>query len=157
MPEQDINFNLFVPEQACYCNFTVKMNGHPIILFDGVCNLCNYSVQYVIRHDPDAVFTFASLQGRAGQELLAKFNLSDNQLSSFVLIENGKAYTKSTAALKVARQLKGPVKLLFAFMILPPFIRDGVYNIIANNRYKWFGKKASCMVPAPGLANRFLE
>lgn len=133
------------------------MKADPIILFDGVCNLCNYSVQYVIRHDPAAVFSFASLQGRVGQELLARFNLSGNELSSFVLIENNKAYTKSTAALKVARQLKGPVKLLYPFKFLPAFIRDGIYNIIANNRYKWFGKKASCMVPAPGLAGRFLD
>ena len=133
------------------------MINHPIILFDGVCNLCNSSVQYVIKHDPNARFTFASLQGKTGQELLKKHGLSDNELNSFVLIINDKVFTRSAAALTVAKQLSGVTKMLYGFMIIPPFIRDGVYNFIAKNRYKWFGKKDSCMIPTPELSSRFLN
>lgn len=133
------------------------MNPHPIILFDGICNLCNGAVQYVIKHDSDAVFQFASLQSEAGQNLLQQFQLPKNNFNSFVLIEDGKAYIKSTAALKVAKQLKGGIKLLYGFIIVPSFIRNAVYNIIANNRYKWFGKKNECMIPTPSLQTRFLK
>jgi predicted DCC family thiol-disulfide oxidoreductase YuxK len=128
----------------------------PIILFDGVCNLCNRSVQYVIRHDPDAVFKFASLQGNTGQQLLKQFGLADVNMNSFVLIQNDRAYTRSTAALVVAKQLKGVIKLLYAFIIVPPFIRNAVYNMVSKYRYKWFGKKDTCMVPSESLKNRFL-
>ena len=133
------------------------MNDKPVILFDGVCNLCNGSVQYVIRHDRNGLFRFASLQSDAGQHLLQQYNLPSTDFTSFVLVQDGKAYTKSTAALKVARKLSGPVRLLYGFIIVPPFIRDAVYNFIAKNRYKWFGKKDSCMIPTPGLKNRFLN
>ena len=133
------------------------MTNGPIILFDGFCNLCNSSVQYVIKHDPDAIFKFASLQSDAGQKLLHKFNLTANNFNSFVLIEDNTAYTKSTAALKVAKQLAGLTKLLYGFIIVPPFIRNAVYNLIANNRYKWFGKKEECMLPSPLLQSRFLN
>ncbi|MEO7044738.1 MAG: thiol-disulfide oxidoreductase DCC family protein [Ferruginibacter sp.] len=133
------------------------MNSHPIILFDGICNLCNGAVQYVIKHDSEAVFQFASLQSEAGQNLLQQYSLPQNNFNSFVLIDADKAYTKSTAALKVAKRLKGGVKLLYGFIIVPAFIRNGVYNIIANNRYKWFGKKNECMIPTPSLQSRFLK
>ena len=133
------------------------MNSHPIILFDGICNLCNGAVQYVIKHDAEAVFQFASLQSEAGQKLLQQYNLPQNNFNSFVLIDADKAYTKSTAALKVAKRLKGGIKLLYGFIIVPAFIRNGVYNIIANNRYKWFGKKNECMIPTPSLQSRFLK
>jgi predicted DCC family thiol-disulfide oxidoreductase YuxK len=133
------------------------MNDHPIILFDGVCNLCNKSVQYVIRHDAEKKFRFASLQSGAGQELLQQYNLPTNNFNSFVLIQDGKAYTKSGAALRVAKQLKGLAKLLYGFIIVPPFIRDGVYKLIANNRYKLFGERQSCMIPTPDLQSRFLN
>ncbi|MEO5941933.1 MAG: thiol-disulfide oxidoreductase DCC family protein [Ferruginibacter sp.] len=133
------------------------MNSHPIILFDGICNLCNGAVQYVIRHDSEAVFQFASLQSESGQNLLQQYNLPKNNFNSFVLIEDNKVYTKSTAALKVAKRLKGGIKLLYGFIIVPAFIRNGVYNIIANNRYKWFGKKNECMIPTPSLQSRFLK
>lgn len=132
------------------------MNTHPIILFDGVCNLCNSSVQFVIRHDPTAQFKFASLQSKTGQALLAKHHLPNADFDSFVLIENDKAYTQSTAALKVARQLNGPIKLLYGFIIIPSFLRNAVYTFVAANRYKWFGKKDSCMLPSPQLKDRFL-
>jgi predicted DCC family thiol-disulfide oxidoreductase YuxK len=133
------------------------MDNHPIILFDGVCNLCNSSVQYVIKHDPDAVFRFASLQGETGQQLLKQYGLSTNDMNSFVLISDNKAYTRSEAALNVAKQLTGFTKLLYGFIIVPPFIRNAVYNLIAKNRYKWFGKKDSCMIPTAALRSRFLN
>jgi predicted DCC family thiol-disulfide oxidoreductase YuxK len=133
------------------------MNNQSVILFDAVCNLCNTSVQYVIKHDPKAFFTFASLQGETGQTLLKKYGLSADDLNSFVLIQNDKALTRSAAALTVARQLDGLSKLLYGFIIVPAFIRDGVYNMIAKNRYKWFGKRDSCMIPSPELNSRFLH
>lgn len=129
---------------------------NPVILFDGVCNLCNSSVQYVINHDPSEQFQFASLQSEAGQALLAKHHLPLAGFDSFVLIENDKAYTQSTAAIRVARKLKGPVNLLAVFIIIPAFIRDVLYKFVAANRYKWFGKKDSCMLPSPQLKDRFL-
>ena len=133
------------------------MNTHPIILFDGVCNLCNSSVQYVIKHDPNELFRFASLQGNTGQQLLKQYGLSTNDMNSFILVRDNKAYTRSAAALNVAKQLTGFAKLLYGFIIVPPFIRDAVYDLIARNRYKWFGKKDSCMVPTAALQARFLN
>ena len=133
------------------------MNNNPIILFDGVCNLCNTSVQYVIKHDPNAIFRFASLQGDTGQQLLKQYNLSTNDLNSFVLINESKSYTRSAAALHVAKRLTGFTKLLYGFIIVPPFIRNAVYDLIARNRYKWFGKKDSCMIPTAALRSRFLN
>lgn len=133
------------------------MKEGPVILFDGVCNLCNGSVQYVIRHDRYAIFKFASLQSDSGQQLLHKYNLPQSNFNSFVLIQDDKAYTRSTAALKVAAKLSGIVKLLYGFIIVPAFIRDAVYNFIARNRYKWFGKKDTCMIPTPALKSRFLN
>ncbi len=133
------------------------MNDSPIILFDGICNLCNGSVQYVVKHDSKQLFRFASLQSDTGQILLKKYNLPENNFNSFVLIQNDRAYIKSTAALMVAKKLDGFVKVLYAFIIVPPFIRNGVYNLIAKNRYKWFGKRASCMIPTPALSHLFLK
>jgi predicted DCC family thiol-disulfide oxidoreductase YuxK len=133
------------------------MSNNPIILFDGVCNLCNSSVQFVLKHDTKKIFRFASLQSFAGQALLKEYNLSQTAFNSFVLIKKGKVFLKSTAALMVARQLKGAVKFLYWFIIIPPFIRNAVYNVIAKNRYKWFGKQESCMMPTPELQSRFLN
>ncbi|MEO7266037.1 MAG: thiol-disulfide oxidoreductase DCC family protein [Ferruginibacter sp.] len=130
---------------------------HPIILFDGVCNLCNHVVQFVIRHDKKSLFRFASLQGEQGQQLLMRYKLSSDDFNSFVLIQNNKAYTKSLAALLVAKQLNAPLKFLYGFIIVPPFIRNTVYNIIARKRYRWFGKKDECMIPTPALKERFLN
>lgn len=138
-------------------NLNCIMINHPVILFDGVCNLCNGSVQYVIKHDKQGLFRFASLQSDSGQELLQQYQLPQSDFTSFVLMEKGEIYTRSTAALKVARKLSGIVKLLYGFIIVPAFIRDGVYNFIAKNRYKWFGKQESCMIPTPELKERFLN
>ncbi|MEO6537891.1 MAG: thiol-disulfide oxidoreductase DCC family protein [Ferruginibacter sp.] len=133
------------------------MSNHPIILFDGICNLCNGAVQYVIKKDPSAKFKFSSLQSETGQKLLSDYQVETNNFNSFVLIQNGKVYFKSTAALKVARQLNGAMKLLYGFIIVPAFIRDSIYNVISNNRYKWFGKKEECMLPGPALETRFVK
>jgi predicted DCC family thiol-disulfide oxidoreductase YuxK len=132
-------------------------NKQPIILFDGVCNLCNGAVQYVIKHDAQKQFQFASLQSNFGQQVLAKHNLSNADFSSFILLKNGKIYLKSTAALLVAKQLKGAVSWLYLFRVVPTFIRNGVYNIIAKNRYKWFGKQDACWLPTTELKARFLD
>lgn len=128
-----------------------------IILFDGVCNLCNAAVQYVIKHDKKKLFHFASLQSEAGQMFLKKHFLSSTDFNSFILVYEDKIYSKSTAALMVAKNLDGAIKLLSGFIIVPVFIRDAVYNLIARNRYKWFGKKDNCMIPTPDLQSRFLK
>jgi predicted DCC family thiol-disulfide oxidoreductase YuxK len=132
-------------------------HDHPVILFDGVCNLCNRSVQFVIKRDKDKIFRFAPLQGKFGQHLLQKFHLDPTDLNSFVLLEGDRVYRRSSAALRVAKQLKGGWKFLYGLMIVPPFIRNAVYNLIARNRYKWFGKRNECMIPTPDLKNRFFD
>ena len=129
----------------------------PIVLFDGVCNLCDSAVQFIIRHDKKNTFLFASLQSETGQKLLAKFNLPLDELNSFILVDNDKAYTRSTGALMVLKKLKGLWPLLYGFIIVPKFIRDGVYNWVGRNRYKWYGKKDACMIPTPELKARFLN
>lgn len=128
--------------------------GH-IILFDGVCNLCNGAVQYVIKRDAKGIFKFASLQSEAGRALLVKSGLPENHLKSFVYIHGNRFYTQSTAALKVAKQLKGPVRLLYGCIMIPKFIRDFVYDLIARNRYRLFGRKDACMIPTPELKEKF--
>lgn len=132
------------------------VSSSPIILFDGICNLCNRSIQFVIKHDKEKVYRFAAFQSKAGQKLLQQYNLPLKQYSSFLLIENNKAYSQSTAALKVAKNLSGLVKLAVVFNIVPAGIRNIVYNFVARNRYQWFGKKRSCMVPTQDLKARFL-
>jgi len=130
--------------------------NNPVVLFDGVCNLCSGSVQFIIKRDKKKVFRFASLQSAYGQALLKQLNLPANNFNSFVLFENGVVYTKSAGALKVFSRLQG-WKWSRLFFIIPPFIRDAVYNLIARYRYRWFGRKAACWVPAPDLKERFLE
>lgn len=132
------------------------MDQQPVILFDGVCNFCNSSVNFVIRRDKHAVLHFAALQSPVAQELLQKFQLPVPAMSSFVLIENGKAFVESTAALRVCRYLSGAWPLCYGFIIVPRFIRDGVYRWIARNRYKWFGSRQECMIPSPEIKSRFL-
>lgn len=129
----------------------------PIILFDGVCNLCNSAVQFIIRHDKKSLFRFASLQGDHGQQLLKDYHLSLDDFNSFVLIQNNKTFTKSSAAMQVVKQLGKPVNFLYGFIIVPSFIRNAVYDIIAKNRYSWFGKKDECILPTPALKERFLN
>ncbi|RLD23641.1 MAG: thiol-disulfide oxidoreductase [Bacteroidetes bacterium] len=130
--------------------------NHKIILFDGVCNLCNRSVTYVIKRDKKDRFRFAPFQDEAGQRLIAKYNIDRAKTDSIVLIDGGKVYIKSTAALRISRYLGGGYPLLYGFMIIPNFIRNCVYDYVARNRYKWYGKKDSCMVPTPELQSKFL-
>ena len=131
--------------------------SHPVILFDGVCNLCNTSVQYVLNHDKKKLFRFASLQSSFGESVLKQYDLPVNTFNSFILLSDNKIYTRSTAALLVAKKLSGLIKLFYGFIIIPKFIRDFVYDVIAKNRYKWFGKKEACWVPTPELKSLFLN
>lgn len=127
----------------------------PIVLFDGVCNLCASSVQWIIRHDDAAVFRFASLQGAVGSTLRQEYNIPADT-DSVVLIEDGKYWVMSDAALRIARHCKG-WRWLFALRFVPSFLRNGVYRFIAANRYRWFGKKSECWLPTPELKARFLD
>lgn len=133
------------------------MKATSIILFDGVCNLCNGSVQWIIRHDPDGKFLFASLQSNYGQGFLKKNNLSTNDFDSIILVQGEKFYQQSTAALKIAELLKAPYRWLSFFLIFPRFIRDPFYGLIAKNRYRFFGKQDSCWLPTPELSKRFIN
>lgn len=128
-----------------------------IILFDGICNLCNSAVQYIIKHDKNNVFRFAALQSDIGEKLMKERGMDTSRIDSIILIEPGVAYyTKSTAALKIARSFGGIWQLTGVFLWIPQKIRDRVYDYIANNRYKWYGKKEACMVPTPELKSKFL-
>jgi len=131
--------------------------SHPVLLFDGVCNLCDQSVQFIIKQDKQAQFRFASLQSELAKNLLKKYQLTDNQLSTVVLITDGKAFTKSTAALITLKKLGGWWSILYSFIIIPRPIRNAIYEWIARNRYRWFGKKDQCMIPTPELKGRFLD
>lgn len=128
-----------------------------LILFDGVCNLCNSSVLYVIKHDKTDRFRFAPLQSDIGQLIISKYNLDTSKTDSILLYSNNNGLAiKSTAALKIARHLGFPQNLMSIFFIVPPFIRNWVYDYIAKNRYKWYGKKEACMIPTPELKAKFL-
>jgi predicted DCC family thiol-disulfide oxidoreductase YuxK len=129
---------------------------NPIVLFDGVCHLCSSSVSFIIRRDRRGRFKFAPLQSPAGQELLRQHRLSPDGLDTFVLLEAGKAYTRSTAALRVAKQLCGLWPLAYLLIGVPKWMRDAVYNVVAKNRYKWFGKREACMMPTAEVKERFL-
>ena len=129
---------------------------YKIILFDGVCNLCNSGVNFIIDHDRKNIFRFASLQSDAGQTLLKKFSLNNESFDSIILIDNEKYFSRSSAVLKIVKNFPGFWKLLYISIVIPPAIRDFLYDIIAENRYKWFGKKDSCRVPTPELKEKFL-
>ena len=131
-------------------------NISPIILFDGICNFCNGMVNFAIRHDKKKRLLFAPLQSEAGQKLLREYNLSQEKFESFILIENGKVYFKSTAALRVVSYFPWYWQELQILRIIPPFMRNAIYDFIASNRYKWFGKKVECMIPTPEVRDRFL-
>ncbi len=134
-----------------------RTTEHPVLLFDGVCNLCSQSVQFIIERDPAARFRFASLQSEVAEQMLSDTDLTGESLKSVVLIENGQVYTRSDAALRAARHLSGLWPALYALRIVPRPWRDAVYNWIARNRYRWFGEKDSCWLPTPDLRDRFLD
>ena len=132
-------------------------DGKKIILFDGVCNLCNGSVQFVIKRDKKDQFRYAALQSEVGQQLVQERQIDTSQVDSIILIEAGVAYyTKSDAALEIAQDLGGLWRLTAVFSWIPSSIRNAVYDFIARHRYKWFGKKESCMIPTPELQAKFL-
>lgn len=132
------------------------MTAHPIVLFDGICNYCNSMVNFAIRNDREGRLRFAPLQSDAGRNLRKQYQVPTG-VDSVVFIENDRAYYYSDAALRITRYLQGPARLLYGFMIIPRFIREPIYKWIARNRYKWFGKKDSCMIPTPEVRDRFLD
>ena len=127
-----------------------------VILFDGVCNLCNSTVQRVVRNDENDVFRFTALQSAVGMVMVTELGIDTAKTDSIILVEDESYFVKSTAALKIARGLSGAYPLLYGFMIIPSVIRDWVYDYIAKNRYKWFGKQDSCMIPTSELKKKFL-
>jgi len=143
-------------------DITMPDQPHPsdisaaVVLFDGVCNLCNGAVQFILRRDPRGVFRFASLQSEIGQALLRQHQLPEISVGTIVLIEHGRAYTHSTAALRIARKLPGAWKASYAAILIPAAWRDAVYRYIARNRYRWFGRSEQCMLPRPEHRHRFL-
>jgi predicted DCC family thiol-disulfide oxidoreductase YuxK len=131
--------------------------GKAIVLFDGVCNFCNGTVNFIIRRDRENRFRFAALQSEAGQELLRQYDLNAPGIDSVILIENGKAFTHSTAALKIARHLGGSWQIFSVFQFVPQRVRDFFYRLFARNRYRLFGKRDVCMMPTPEIKARFLS
>ncbi|MDT0607658.1 thiol-disulfide oxidoreductase DCC family protein [Croceitalea rosinachiae] len=132
-------------------------DGKKIILFDGVCNLCNSSIQFVIKHDTDDVFRYAALQSEVGRELILERGIDTTQIDSIILIDPGVAYyTKSDAALEIGKDLKGYRTLSNFFKVFPVGLRNLIYDFVARNRYKWYGKQDACMIPTPELQAKFL-
>ncbi|MCG6971345.1 MAG: DUF393 domain-containing protein [Gammaproteobacteria bacterium] len=139
----------------------------PTILFDGVCNFCHASVQFVIKRDSKQIFRFGSLQSDAGKRLLQEHGLHDNRLqgndsqendlSSVILLQRQKVFTKSSAALTIAKYLDWPWPLLYGFIIVPTLLRDAVYDFIGNRRYRWFGKRDECWIPPQPVQHRFID
>ena len=135
----------------------MNQDTKPILLFDGVCNLCNRLVQFIIKRDPRATFRFASLQSESGQALLESFELPKDKLDTFVYLRGEKIYLKSSAVLHVLKDLGGGWKLLYVFIIVPKPLRDLVYTLVSKTRYNIFGKKDQCMIPSKDISSRFLE
>ena len=132
-------------------------NEKQLVIFDGVCNLCNTSVQYIIRHDKKDIFRFTALQSETGQDLVHKFNIDTAKTDSIILYSELKGICyKSTAVLKIASHLGFPRNILKIFLIIPPFIRNWFYDLVAKNRYKWYGKRETCIVPTAELQNKFI-
>lgn len=136
--------------------FSMNIHSSPVILFDGVCNLCNSSVQFILKRDKRGRFLFGSLQSESGQGLLVEHGLPVDDYASFIYIKEGKVYTKSSGALHVLKDLGGLWKLLYVLILVPKPIRDYIYSLIANNRYRLFGKRNACMMPSAGIKERFL-
>ena len=128
----------------------------PILLFDGVCNLCNGIVRFTLKRDPEGKFLFASLQSTSGQAILDRFGRPKSDFESYLLVQDGKCHEKSTAALLTLKILGWPYKLLYAGILIPRPLRDWVYDLIARNRYRVFGRRETCMIPTPEIRSRFL-
>ncbi|HUL72549.1 MAG TPA: thiol-disulfide oxidoreductase DCC family protein [Vicinamibacterales bacterium] len=136
---------------------SADVQDHPVIFFDGVCNLCNGFVQFVIRRDPGARFRFAPLQSEAAESRLGTKVVPGSTPDSILLFDHGVLYQRSTAVLRIARGLRAPWPLLFGFVVVPRPVRDWVYDFVATRRYRWFGRRDTCMLPTPDLARRFLS
>ena len=134
-----------------------NLTQHSVILFDGVCNLCNSTIQFIIKKDTKHRFKFASLQSDAAREILLQYSMKNVELKSIVFITNNRIYLKSSAVLRILWELGGFYKLLNFFLLVPKPLRDLSYDYIAKNRYRWFGKKDQCIIPTPELKNRFLN
>lgn len=132
------------------------MMNHEVILFDGVCNLCNGAIQFIIKKDKKNIFKFGTLQSESGKKII-NTNKNISNIDSVLLITNTNVFYKSTAIIKISQKLGFPYNLLIVTILLPVKLRDKIYDIIAKNRYKWFGKKTNCLVPTPQLKKRFLE
>ena len=129
-----------------------------VVFFDGVCNLCSESVQFIIKNDHKNQFKFSSLQSEFAQKTLANKNISGiSDLRTIILLTNNNTFTKSGAVLRIARHLKFPFSLLYFFIIVPPFIRNAVYDFVSKNRYRWFGKKEECWIPDETLKSKFIN
>jgi predicted DCC family thiol-disulfide oxidoreductase YuxK len=133
------------------------LKDHQVILFDGVCNFCNYWVNFILARDKNDLFRFAALQSEAGQMLLLNHGLENTDFDTFILIDGENYFTKSTAALMIAGKLKSVVKLFYPFIFLPKPIRDFFYHLIAKNRYKFFGKRDVCRIPTEEERGKFLD
>ncbi len=129
----------------------------PVIFFDGVCNLCNQSVDFIIKRDSSKDFRFASLQSEAARSLLKNKSIDLQSIRTIILLKDGKTFYRSDAILEIVWQLSAPWPLLYVFKIVPRFIRDGMYNLVSKHRYNWFGKLDSCRVPSKEERARFLE
>jgi predicted DCC family thiol-disulfide oxidoreductase YuxK len=129
----------------------------PMILFDGECNLCNWAVNFVLAKDRRGIFAFSPRQSDPGRRVLAKRGLENTDVETIYLVENDNIYSQSTAVLFILRRLPLPWKLLFVFIVVPRYVRDFLYDVIARNRYAWFGKTTSCRVPSPREKDRFLS
>lgn len=129
----------------------------PIIFFDGVCNLCNGSVDFILKRDPKETFRFASLQSPIAKDLLKRESVDLNNMRTIILLNNGKVFYRSNAILEILRQLTAPWPVFYVFKLVPRFIRDGLYNLISKHRYSWFGKRDTCRIPSAGERARFLE
>ena len=135
----------------------VDLEAGPILLFDGVCNLCNGIIQFIIKRDPDGRFRYAPLQSDVATDLLRDCGLPTDRIETFVMIDDGECYTKSAAAIRIATKLGGLYRVVGPFRYIPRPIRDGVYDLVAATRYDIFGRKDECMVPTPEIEDRFLE
>ncbi len=138
----------------------MELEGKKVVLFDGVCNLCNDAVNFIIKHDHKDVFRYASLQSEIGQQLAAARAIDATKLDTILLIlpeTTTTYYHKSTAALQIAKQLSGGYPFLSVFLLIPKTVRDYIYDVVSRNRYKWFGKKSSCTIPTPELKALFID
>jgi len=136
---------------------SIEIESKYLLLFDGVCNLCNGAVNFVIDRDKRQRIVFASLQSELGQQILKQHQLPAQDFKSMVLVRQNKVFLKSNAVLEIAKELSGAWKLLYVFKIVPRFLRDWIYEIISTNRYKWFGRKDQCRVPTADIKNRFVS